>query len=360
MAKRVAVFLLLIPALLFASEQGTAFIYYYAWYGNPDYDGTWIHWNENNHYPPQDVSSAFFPKLGPYSSRDPVIIRRHMQWISEANINVILYSWWGRGDVTDELAQSILDAAAEQKLKVSFLIEPYPGRTPHRICDDIEYLNHKFEKHPAYYRTNQTTAASMHSRLRGLFLIFDPDYSDHQIAQFTRTVHESSYDSLIVLQSTDASLLDRTGADGIFAYEAFQPVADFYPGIAKAVKQRNGIFIPAVSPGFNINRTFGERSSIHKPRRKGKTYDEWWERVLAAEADYVAILTFNEWHEGTQIEPARQIRSYISYEDAYGSSGLSAEKSYLRRTARWIHIFKESSKGRLYSRSAGILPAQEL
>ncbi len=41
-----------------------------------------------------------------------------------------------------------------------------------------------------------------------------------------------------------------------------------------------------------------------KPRRNGATYDAMWRAALAAHADLVTITSYNEWNEGTQIEPA--------------------------------------------------------
>src|SRR6185295_9615643 len=93
--------LLLLPALLNAQGEKLAFIYYYGWYGNPDWDSGWQHWQEYDHRPPRDISSAFYPRLGPYSSGSPAILEQHIRWIAGANVNVIIYSWWGRDDLTD-------------------------------------------------------------------------------------------------------------------------------------------------------------------------------------------------------------------------------------------------------------------
>src|SRR5689334_4506595 len=38
--------------------------FYYPWYGNPTIDGQWFHWTQNNHVPPDDIASDYFPALG--------------------------------------------------------------------------------------------------------------------------------------------------------------------------------------------------------------------------------------------------------------------------------------------------------
>lgn len=76
--------------------------FYYAWYGNPKFDGKYIHWDhpqlphwdfkvaqgypQGRHSPPDDIGSNFYPSLGAYSSRDPSIIEAHMQQLRTAAI----------------------------------------------------------------------------------------------------------------------------------------------------------------------------------------------------------------------------------------------------------------------------------
>lgn len=72
-------------------------MFYYPWYGNPETDGEYIHWNHRYlphwrkeevqkwplsiHVPPGDIGSNFYPALGPYSSADPAIVNKHMMQV---------------------------------------------------------------------------------------------------------------------------------------------------------------------------------------------------------------------------------------------------------------------------------------
>lgn len=345
MFRKFLLILLLLPSLAAADDAKLAFIYYYGWYGNPAFEGQWLHWNEYDHQPPMDLSSAYYPKLGAYSSQDPVILEQHIRWIAGANVNVLIYSWWGKGDPTDTGAKQVLDLAADYALKVAFLIEPYPDRTIQSICDDIEYLNDKFGRHPAFLKLSRKTEGNSSAR-RAVFFVYQPDmYTERQMEKLATGVHATSGNPILLLQSTDISLAQATGADGLFAYEAYQNLQHFYQGLVETAKKAGVMFVPCVSPGFNINRTMHKTSHTYRPRSLGRTYDEWWERVIAADADFVAIISFNEWHEGTQIEPAVPLRliheNYLSYQGAYGKQGTAAEQSFLRRTARWIELFQK-------------------
>jgi hypothetical protein len=76
-----------------------------------------------------------------------------------------------------------------------------------------------------------------------------------------------------------------------------------------------------------------------KPRAGGLTYDAMWLAALHAHADSVTITSFNEWHEGTQLEPARQRAAYADYSGAWGVRGAAAACAYLWRTRQWTHAF---------------------
>lgn len=72
-------------------------IFYYPWYGNPEHDGKYLHWNHpylphwdkieaakwpsGQHKPPDDIGANFYPQLGPYSSGDPVVVEDHMKQV---------------------------------------------------------------------------------------------------------------------------------------------------------------------------------------------------------------------------------------------------------------------------------------
>lgn len=80
----------------------TVHAFYYPWYGSPEHDGQFLHWNHPyirhwnkveaqkwpnyTHIPPDDVGSNFYPLLGAYSSRDIEVINYHMQMMKYARI----------------------------------------------------------------------------------------------------------------------------------------------------------------------------------------------------------------------------------------------------------------------------------
>ena len=98
-------------------------------------------------------------------------------------------------------------------------------------------------------------------------------------------------------------------------------------------------YLPGINPGFSARR-IGYEDWVDTPRKGGDTYRDRWERVFALgiEPEMVVITTFNEWHEGTQIEPAISGKTrpgaipYLDYE------GLAPE-AYLDLTKDWAERF---------------------
>lgn len=114
--------------------------FYYPWYGSPEFDGTYLHWNHQllPHWnqkearkwptgrwePPGEIGANFYPELGPYSSRNPSVIEDHMKQLRLAGIGVLSMSWYPaglsdeQGNTSDDLMPTYLDAANKYGIKV--------------------------------------------------------------------------------------------------------------------------------------------------------------------------------------------------------------------------------------------------
>jgi len=128
------------------------------------------------------------------------------------------------------------------------------------------------------------------------------------------------------------------GFDGFYTYFAtegftYGSTPANWSRLAQWAKRHGKLFIPCVGPGYDDTRIrpWNERNT--RSRESGAYYDREFEAALAADPDVIGITSFNEWHEGTQIEPAvpKQIPGY-RYED-YRPRG---PEYYLDRTKYWV------------------------
>jgi hypothetical protein len=98
--------------------------------------------------------------------------------------------------------------------------------------------------------------------------------------------------------------------DGVHAYnptdynESVSQVLDIYNIASESAYSRNMSFVATVVPGFNNTAVQNESRVID--RRDGSYYGLYWLVAKACSPDGYAITSFNEWHEGTEIEPSRE------------------------------------------------------
>ena len=67
------------------------------------------------------------------------------------------------------------------------------------------------------------------------------------------------------------------------------------------------LFSAAVTPGFSTDRIGGGLPWLNFERRGGEGYRVQWEALVenGIEPFLVNVTSFNEWHEGSNIEPSK-------------------------------------------------------
>jgi hypothetical protein len=303
-------------------------IFYYPWYGTPARDGGWVHW-----VVPATTSYAsnYYPARGLYSSSDAGVVRAQMREIAAAGVQEVVSSWWGWGSPEDLRLPLVVRSARAAGLSVAVHLEPYPGRSIATVGNDLAHLRALGVKR---------------------FYVYHPfDIAETDWATFRDTVQG-------VQLFAESGLVGRAVAakfDGIYTYDILHWSGEDFARLCKQAHHAHLICLPSVGPGYEAERATGDQRV--KPRRDGKTYDSMWKAAIQAKPDGITITSYNEWHEGTQIEPARNRSpstaanvSVDSYEGAYGTRGRSSQRAYLDRTKYWARAFARSQRPELPSR----------
>ena len=317
--------------------------FYYPWYGNPETDGKWIHWTQNNHLPPDDISSDYYPALGAYSSNDPAIVAQHMKWLRQAGVGVIITSWWGQGSREDQVVPLLLKTAEQYGLKVTFHIEPYNGRTAESLVSDIQYLYREYGDSPAFFRSMATSRYTPNSDPKGMFFIWNIGSKGAEgesvQAEYWRGALDSSHafpeGALIIANTTDGSWVTDGHFDGLYNYATLHLKESNGFDWARSLPP-DSLYVPSVIPGFSARRVgYAESTSVE--RREGETYNEQWTAALGTgiQPELVTITSFNEWHEGSMIEPPQFGASDGNGYTYTDFGGLSPE-GYLDLTREWV------------------------
>jgi glycoprotein endo-alpha-1,2-mannosidase len=305
--------LLALPASAQAGPTRSA-IFFYPWYSNPSLDGHYGHWTQGGHLPPFDVASRFFPARGPYSSSDPRVLRGQMRDIAAAGVDQVVSSWWGKGSPEDARLKAVIGAAKRVKLQVAVQIEPYPDRSVDTVAADLAYLRGVGIRDVYVYRSKDFTAQD-----------------------WTRVTRQPSGLRLFG-QTNHVGFAAAAGFAGFYTYDILLYHGAKFDRLCTQARAMGILCAPSVGPGYDASQATGDTRV--KPRLNGATYDSMWKAALRAGADVVTITSYNEWGEGTQIEPAGRGGRYESYDGAYGLRGRAARRAYITRTAYWTSVLK--------------------
>jgi hypothetical protein len=316
--------------------------FYYLWYGTPAHDVQWRHWDQLGHLPPDDIASSFYPARGPYSSRDPAVLAAQMADLRRARIGVIAVSWWGQGKWEDQTLDALFATAAAAGVKIAFHLEPYEGQSATSVVADIHYLLGRFGSSPALERISRPTSSDSSAAPRPVFYIFASSRIPAvQLKASLKKLRGTADDAIVMVHSPKAASAVRVGADGVYTYDPMASPAAF-AGLVADCRALKVICGPSVSPGFD-NRQAVAKGQLVVAREEGARYDAMWQAAVAAGPEWIGVTSFNEWHEGTQIEPARDYstatRTYTGYEGAFGVASADAPNAYLDRTAYWVERY---------------------
>jgi glycoprotein endo-alpha-1,2-mannosidase len=340
--------------------------FYYPWYGNPQTDGRYANWNHPvavrngpaRRFPGgDDIGANFYPALDCYSANDPKIVEMHMKQLRSARVGVISVSWWGRNSFTDRALPLLFQMAERYDIKINFHIEPHLGsgrRTALQVREAIVTLIDTYRHSPALYR---------HARngRRPMFYVYDSyltpskEWATILDPEGPHTIRNTKYDAVVIglwVKQHEEPFFLKGHFDGFYTYFAtdgftYGSTLSNWKQLSEWARAHNKLFIPCVAPGYIDTRIRPWNGPNTRDRQGGKYYDRTFQAAIDARPDLVGITSFNEWHEGTQIEPAvsKQVGNY-QYLDYLPRDATW----YLDRTAHWVKAFEQSVKPKSRSR----------
>ncbi|XP_066280514.1 glycoprotein endo-alpha-1,2-mannosidase-like [Branchiostoma lanceolatum] len=351
----------------FAPPNYNLHVFYYPWYGNPEQNGKYLHWNHNliphwnkqeakkwptgRHQPPDDVGANFYPSLGAYSSSDPAVIEHHMQQMRYAGIGVFAVSWYppeqadNEGQPSDSLIPALMDAAQKYSLKVAFHIEPYEGRTDWSLQHSVRYIVDTYGTHPAFYRHTRN------GKNLPLFYVYDSynlpakDWRNLLSPSGSHTIRNTAYDAIflgLLVELKHKNEILQGGFDGFYTYFAtngFTYGSSFsnWKTLKQFANQNKMMFVPSIGPGYVDTRVRPWNGRNTRKRLNGKYYNDAFQAAFDVTPEIISVTSFNEWHEGTQVEMAvpKKVGEYT-----YNDYTPNSPEFYLQLTRNWSEKFK--------------------
>ena len=280
--------------------------FYYAWF-----DGhTW--------------NSGSVPDLpaAPYNSDDREVMARQIDQAQGAGIDAFVLNWWGQGNRTEKNLKALLDIAAQKGFRVAVVFDlnsPVMAGFE-SYADNLRHLHTAHGAHPAYLR------------YQGRPVVFFYNVSRLSVETWRRLRQQADpgRDALWIAEGVDARYLDVF--DGHHLYSITWPnrippgqTLSAWGNRVRKYNEQHGtskLWIATVMPGYD-DRKARPGSGFARSREGGAYYRACWQAAIASEPQWVIINSFNEWPEGSYIEPSQ----------AFGSL-------YLDLTREWAARFK--------------------
>ena len=269
------------------------------------------HWTMNSVDPRQfvaagrrNVAAHYYPEIGLYDSAGDGVIEYQLLLMKLAGIDGVIVDWYGRKDHFDYAllhANTAKLMACAQRLGMKFAVcyedQTIPKLVSGGKIDASEVVEHAVSE--IKWLNDNWFGKENYLRLDGLPVLLsfgneglsDPQWDQAIKALGFRVQYFSEHHR-------------RNGAVGAFDW----PVPDksktteTFLRDSKQWKQ----FIPVAYPGFN---DFYQQAGVSKQRRQipeegGLTFRKTLRQALTAGAPVIQIATWNDWGEGTMIEPS--------------------------------------------------------
>jgi glycoprotein endo-alpha-1,2-mannosidase len=292
----------------FGNAEKQVLAFYYPWYGLPEGRGgagRMVHWGRVDDIRKDISGSTNYPSLGAYDSHEPELIGQHCRWAKEAGIDGFIVSWWGHGNYEDRAMLTILDVCGGFGLSVCIYYEQTVGDTAATAKDIVKVLN-RYGGHSAYLKVKSKPVVFVYVRaLNELGLIGWHKTLGLINEQYEKRVtaigDQLSYGSARVFDGihtyNTAGMLSGKDAAGVDEW-----ARDNFAGWVDLAEGAGAISTLTLIPGYDDTKI--REPGLKVERLGGRVYEAQWENALAANPRWVLITSFNEWHEGSEIEPS--------------------------------------------------------
>jgi hypothetical protein len=268
-------------------------------------------------------------QYGLYDSLDPIVIRSQLRLMEKAGLDVVqIMHPWGM-----DVIQLIFDIAIEINSNLTFFL--YWSNDLPLVAKVME----QFANHPIYskyyYRINGNPvfnygftgepneipfpALAAHiaelRRYYNIHLIADGFSSPYSFREEFLTIFDGWYyydTSAFYRHGWGDPAIDNFQADGkLLPLNAWNHLDRLFGGLAKAVQSHGKTYCAIVIPGtdntvvhdFKGSPLYDGRTGTINSRANGLCFNRTWEATIASGADHACIVSWNELHEGTEIEP---------------------------------------------------------
>jgi hypothetical protein len=279
------------PAAVVAGPK-LVLAFFYPWYGPGAFD---------------DGKMSDRP-TAPYISDHPDVIDRQIAEAQAAGIDGFIVEWAGNGDITATNFPVIFDAAARHGFSITFYFVTNGAMQHGDPAQQLQDLLNRYSGQPAFLHWNN----------KPVFFVWAPDALPGGLNGWRDVRHriDPNNGQIWSVETTNSTYLDVFDTIHLFsggkwdAKNNFANVNNQFRGIVDGYNRTHAgaqrMWTAGVIPGWDETRLGrnnpGDVTLVD--RRNGDTYAASWQSAIRSNPEWITITSFNEWYEGTQIEPS--------------------------------------------------------
>ena len=317
------------------------YAHYMPWFVSPSVSGVWNHWTMSaNAVNSTNYASWYHPLTDPYASDDATILDYQCLLMKYTGIDGVMVDWYGTQQKNDypqneTNTKALLKAVEKAKLRMAIV---YEDATLDGLDDsgkqaqarsDMQYLNSNYFKSESYVKIGDNP----------LLLCFGPQQLTAPKGWNFAFGTLATKPQFIVLNgfSSRANDSNYTNSQGEFLW--VNPHPDY--SIAKNYQ----MYIAGAMPGFHDHYKESGQGNGYTTydREDGALFERQLDAAKNAGLEWVQISTWNDYGEGTIIEPTTEF-GYQYLEIVQQFAGVSYTRSQLELIFRWYKAAK-SHKG---------------
>lgn len=259
--------------------------FYYPWFPEA--------WKQNG----MDPFTHYQPTAGFYSQDDAAVIQAQISAMQYGKIEAGISSWWGQGTPTDKRFPFLLAEGEKTGFywAAYYEQEGYQDPPVTAIQSDLAYLQKQYASSKAYLKVD------------GRMVVFVYADSNDRCSMVDRWVKANTVNAYLVLKVFPGYHSCTSQPDGWHQYA---------PATAEKPVGKSSF---TISPGF-------WKAGVSQPDlpRDLQRWNSDIRAMMASDAPWQLVTTFNEWGEGTAVEGAQEWQSpsgYGLYLDALHNDG---------------------------------------
>lgn len=293
--------------------------YYYPWY-------------ETDRWIREPVTHT--PTLGWYSSDEPEVATTHVRQAQEAGLDFFVVSWLSQdGREGRNFATTLLPACERGGFRFALLYEtplalglpagkpidlqtvlPDGVKAADRFIEHFDQIAASSLAHPQYLRLDDRPVIV-------IYLVRDLVNAGPALATVRERLRRRGIEPHLVAdavywanpETLDWKLLGDhfqavTAYNMYFRPDFLAAVRGQFAAADRAARARGLRLVPSAMPGYDDTPLRGmERVTIN--RRRGQFYRDSWKVAadfVGPDQPLMLVTSFNEWHEGTEIEPSTE------------------------------------------------------